>query len=72
MSYLAIIVALAWIGLPIVTGWMEERDLDRANVRRMADRDRQDQAVRLPQRRMQYAQIVKPALLQQHGRPTRG
>ena len=69
MSYLAIIVALTWIGLPIVTGWMERRDPDRANVRRMADRDRQDQAVRLPQRRMQYAQIVKPALLQQHGRP---
>lgn len=72
MSYLAIIVALAWIGLPIVTGWMEERDPDRANVRRMADRDRQDQAVRPMSRRMLYAQIVKPALLQQRGRPARG
>lgn len=70
MSYLAIIVALIWIGLPIVTGWMEGRDPDRANVRRMADRDRKAQAVRLPQRRMQYTQkIVKPPLLAQRRRP---
>lgn len=72
MSYLAIIVALAWIGLPIVTGWMEGRDTEKSDVLRMADHDRRAQAVRLPQRRMMYARIEKPALRQQHGRPTGG
>lgn len=72
MSYLAIIVVLAWIGLPIVTGLIDGRDTEKSDVLRMADHDRRAQAVRLPQRRMQYAQIVKPALLQQHGRPTGG
>jgi hypothetical protein len=63
---------LGALAVPAVTWWMESRDPVKADVRRMADRDRQAQAVRLPQRRMQYAQIVKPALLQQHGRPARG
>lgn len=59
MNYLGIIVALTWIGLPIVTGLVEGRDPAKADVRRMADRDRKAHAVRMPQRRMQYAQIVK-------------
>jgi hypothetical protein len=69
MSYLAIVVALTWIGLPIITGLVEGRDPVKSDVRRMADRDRQSQAVRMPQRRMQYAQIVKPPLLAQRRQP---
>lgn len=72
MSYLAIIVALAWIGLPIVTGWMEGRDPEKSDVLRMADRDRRRQAVRPMNRRMKYARFEKPALRQQHGRPIKG
>ena len=69
MSYLAIVVVLTWIGLPIITALVEGRDTVRVDVRRMADRDRRAHAVQAPQRRMLYAHIVKPALLQQHGSP---
>ena len=67
-----VLIALGLLAWPLVTWWMENQDPDEKAVVRMADRDRRSQAVRPMSRRMQYAQIVKPALLQQHGRPARG
>ena len=67
-----VLIALGMLAWPLVTWWVENQDPDEKAVVRMADRDRKSQAVRPMSRRMQYAQIVKPALLQQHGRPTRG
>jgi hypothetical protein len=66
------LIALGLLAWPLVTWWMENQDPDEKAVVRMADRDRRRQAVRPMSRRMQYAQIVKPALLQQRGRPARG
>jgi hypothetical protein len=66
------LIALGLLAWPLVTWWVENQDPDEKAVVRMADRDRKSQAVRPMSRRMQYAQIVKPALLQQHGRPARG
>ena len=67
-----VLIALGMLAWPLVTWWAESQDPDEKAVVRMADRDRRSQAVRPMSRRMQYAQIVKPALLQQRGRPTRG
>lgn len=66
------LIALGMLAWPLVTWWAEIQDPDEKAVVRMADRDRRNQAVRPMSRRMQYAQIVKPALLQQRGRPARG
>jgi hypothetical protein len=66
------LIALGMLAWPLVTWWMENQDPDEKAVVRMADRDRRRQAVQPMSRRMQYAQIVKPALLQQRGRPARG
>ena len=67
-----VLIALGLLAWPLVTWWMENQDPDEKAVVRMADRDRRSQAVRPMSRRMQYAKIVKPALLQQRGRPARG
>ena len=65
------LVLLAW---PMATWWAEAREdgEERRNINRMADRDRRSQAVRPMSRRMRYARIEKPALLQQRGRPIGG
>ena len=66
------LIALGLLAWPLVTWWVENQDPDEKAVVRMADRDRRSQAVRPMSRRMRYARIEKPALLQQHGRPARG
>ena len=50
-----ILIALGMLAVPVVTGWLETRDLEMLEIRRMADRDRKAQAVRLPARRKRYA-----------------
>lgn len=67
-----VFAGLALLAVPIVTGWLEGRDPDAKTVARMADRDRQAQAVRPMSRRMMYAKIEKPILRQQYGRPIKG
>lgn len=50
-----LLIALGMLAVPAVTGWLETRDLEMLEIRRMADRDRKKQAVRLPARRKHYA-----------------
>lgn len=69
MTIVIILLLLAW---PAVTWWMESRQPQGREITRMADRDRITQARRAPHRRGKYSQTIKPALFQQHGRPTRG
>lgn len=64
-------IALFALAVPLI-GWrLEERDPDRWEAARMADRDRRRQAVRPMNRRMKYARIEKPPLLAQR-RQTKG
>lgn len=54
MAYLIFFFMVA-LALPAVTGWAENRDEIKAEIKRMADRDRAAQATRPYQRRMKYA-----------------
>ena len=61
---------LVWIALfalcfPLLTWYLEERDPDRWEAVRMADRDRKAQARRQPRRRGKYSQVIMPPLLAQ-------
>ena len=69
-----VLITLALLAWPMATWWAEAREdgEERRNVNRMADRDRRRQEKRPMSRRMLYATIEKPALLQQRGRPARG
>lgn len=56
-------IALVFLMIPIATGiaetWQSDRNQQRLDINWMADRDRQVQAVRLPNRRMAYATVGK-------------
>lgn len=62
---------LCALAVPAVTWWLENRDPDRWEAARMADRDRRAQARKAPHRRMKYSQIIMPPLLAQR-RQTKG
>lgn len=50
-----ILIGLAILAFPLVSMWLEDRDPGRSEIRQMADRDRKQQATRLPDRRRRYA-----------------
>lgn len=55
-----VLIGLALIAFPLITGWLENRDPDYYAVIRMADRDRKAQAARKPTRALnKYAAIGK-------------
>ncbi len=58
-------IALFALGFPLLTWYLEERDPDRWEAARMADRDRKAQARRQPRRRGKYSQAIMPPLLEQ-------
>ena len=58
-------IALFALGFLLLTWYLEERDPDRWEAARMADRDRKAQARRKPRRRGKYSQVIMPPLLAQ-------
>ena len=60
-------IALFVFGFPLLTWYLEERDPDRWEAARMADRDRRAQARRQPRSRGKYSQAIMPPLLAQRG-----
>lgn len=60
---------LGALAVPAVTWWLENRDPDRWEAARMADRDRRAQARKAPHRRLKYSQVIKPPLLAQRRQP---
>ena len=64
-------IALFVFGFLLLAWWLEERDPDRWEAARMADRDRKAKARRRPHRRGKYSQVIMPPLLAQR-RQNRG
>lgn len=68
MKDLLMIALLVLLAVPAVTWWLENRDPDRWEAAKLADRCRRDQAQRAPHRRT-YGQTIKPPLLEQRRQP---
>lgn len=69
-----VLIVLGLLSWPLATWWAEGRedDEERRNVNRMADRDRRRQERQPMHRLNKYSCIIKPALLEQRGRPIVG